>query len=107
MIDGGIESHIVDPEMPSLEDGAVTAEPNERPSPRPSDNMWQKRRRQRSNRSGSPPNILLVSVMMIETKEVNNAQRERGLLGLNNDPRGRGLLGPNNIPRCKEASFSH
>ena len=58
-MDGRIEIHIVYPNMSPLEDGAVTAEPIERPSPRPSDNMWEVRRRQRTHkdRSRSPPNI--------------------------------------------------
>ena len=41
-MDGRIESHIVDLEMPPLEDGTVTAEPTERPSLRSSDNMWER-----------------------------------------------------------------
>ena len=56
-MDGGIESHIVDSEIPPLKDDAVAAEPAERPSPRPSDNKWEVRRRQRTtrDRSRSPP----------------------------------------------------
>ena len=40
MIDDMIESYTVDPEMPPLEDGDMTTEPTERPSLRPSDNVW-------------------------------------------------------------------
>ena len=65
--------------------------PTERPSPRPSDNMWEVRRRQRTNidRSRSAHNIFTSNR---NSREVNNVQRGRGLLGLNNAPRGRVFL---------------
>ena len=49
VMDGRIESHIVDSEIPPFKDGAVTADPTERPSPRPSENIWEVRWRQRTN----------------------------------------------------------
>ena len=82
-MDGWIESHIVDPKMPPFEDGAVAAEPPERPSSRPSDNMWEVKWRLRTNRgrSRSPPNIITSNR---NSREVNNAPRGRGIPGLNN-----------------------
>ena len=59
MMDGRIESHIVDHEMPPLADSAIAAEPTKRPTPRPSDNMWKDRRREKTDRerSRSPHDI--------------------------------------------------
>ena len=58
-MDGRIENHIVDPKMPPLGHNAETAEPTERPSPSPSGNMWEVRRRQITCRARSrfPTNI--------------------------------------------------
>ena len=98
-MDGRIESHIVDHEMPPLEDGSVTAESTERPSLRPRDNLWEVKRRWRADRdrSRSPPNIFASNNGdNRNSREVNNAPRRRGLLGLNNVLRRMGLLGLNN-----------
>ena len=102
VMDGRVESHVVDLTMPPLEDGAVAVTPTERTSPRPSHNMWEERWRQRTNRDRyrSPPNIFNSNRI---PREVNNGQRGRGLLGLNNAPRGRGLLGLNNALRGKDS----
>ena len=108
MIISRIESHIEDPEMPPLEDGAMTAEPTERPSPRPSD-MWKVRRRQRTNRDRSrSPSYIFTSNNGGDrnSRKINNAPRRRSLFGLNNGPRGSGLLQLNNALRGRDTSSS-
>ena len=92
-MDGRIDNHVVDPELPPFEDGTVAAESTERPLPRPNDNMWEVRRRKRTNRdrSRSPPNIFINNR---DSKEVPNAPRGRDLLGLNK-----------NVHRSRDTSF--
>ena len=79
VIDGRIESHIVDPEIPTLKDGAVTAGSVEMPSSRPSDNVWEVWRQQRTDRdrSRSPHNIFASNNSDNRiSREVHNAQEE-------------------------------
>ena len=88
MINGREESHIMDPEMPSLEDGALTAEPPEGPSLTPSHNMQEVRRRQRTNRDGSrsPPH----NYTNVFISRVNIVPQERGISLNDLTPRGLG-----------------
>ena len=85
-MDSRIESHIVDPKMPPIEDGAVAAEPNERSSPRHRNNMWKVRRRQRTNRDGS--RSLPGNYTNIFTSRFNNVSQGRGISLYNPTPRG-------------------
>ena len=69
---GRVESHIVYPKMPPLEDGTVAAEPTEVPSPR-----LPVKRGQRTNRneSRSPPG----DYTNIFTSRLNNSCHRRGI----------------------------
>ena len=82
-MDGRIESHIVDSEMLPSENGAVTAEPSERLSPRFIDNIWEVKRRQRTNQDISryPYNNF-----------TSNSSDNRNSSKVNNGPRGRDLF---------------
>ena len=98
VVEGRIEKRIVDPEIPPLNkepaehtEGPYRFRPNS-PSVRPSDTVWEVRRRQRTqrDRSRSPPNIFTSDDKNYRgISGLKNAKRRRGILVLNNAPRGR------------------
>ena len=85
MVDGRIESHIIDPEMPPLEDSAVTPTSTDRPSPRPIDNMG----KVGGDRGLTEIDLGLLKVTVpIYSPVLKNAPRGRGICLHTLTPRG-------------------